>query len=83
MHMMARKRHGYRKIQLQVVLWEESSKDMHVMSLLYRRPSGKGNRHAELVFEAKKTSGDYHDEMNSERYEHCFFLLSNLKLIFH
>ena len=53
------------------------------MSLLYRRPSGKGNRHAELVFEAKKTSGDYHDEMNSERYEHCFFLLSNLKLIFH
>ena len=62
------------------------------MSLLYRRSSGKGNRliilhagsengwlsHAELVFEAKKTSGDYHDEMNSERYKHCYFLQTEI-----
>ena len=70
---------------------------MHVMSLLYRRPSGKGNRliilhagsengwllHADLVFEAKKTSGKYHDEMNSERYKYCFsFALKNRKFFF-
>ena len=69
---------------------------MLVMSLLYRRPSGKGNRliilhagsengwlpHAELVLEAKKTSGEYHDEMNSERYKYCFFFWSQNTLIF-
>lgn len=48
----------------------------------FRRPSGKGKRlivlhagsengwvsKAELVFESKKSTGDYHNEMNSERY---------------
>ena len=51
-----------------------------------RKPSGKGNRliilhaggqdgwieGADLVFQSKKSTGDYHDEMNSERYEEWF-----------
>ena len=51
-----------------------------------RKPTGKGNRliilHAggedgwieggDLVFQSKKATGDYHDEMNSERFEEWF-----------
>ena len=45
-----------------------------------RKPSGKGTRliilhaggkdkGADLVFQSKKCTGDYHDEMNAERFE--------------
>ena len=52
-----------------------------------RKPTGKGNRliilhagssslgwvgGAELVFQSKKSTGDYHDEMNSEHFESWF-----------
>ena len=51
-----------------------------------RKPTGKGNRliilhaggedgwieGADLVFQSKKATGDYHDEMNSERFKEWF-----------
>ena len=60
-----------------------------------RKPTGKGSRliilhaggengwidGADLVFQSKKSTGDYHDEMNSERFEEWFRdqLLPNLQ----
>ena len=60
-----------------------------------RKPTGKGSRliilhaggengwieGADLVFQSKKSTGDYHDEMNSERYEEWFHdqLLPNVQ----
>ena len=60
-----------------------------------RKPTGKGSRliilhaggengwidGADLVFQSKKSTGDYHDEMNSERFEEwfCDQLLPNLQ----
>ena len=62
-----------------------------------RKPSGKGSRliilHAgsdngwinsvDLVFQSKKATGDYHDEMISEHFEEWFHdsLMPNIPLI--
>ena len=61
-----------------------------------RKPTGKGNRliilhaggedgwieGADLVFQSMKATGDYHDEMNSERFEEWFRdqLMPNIQL---
>ena len=64
------------------------------------KPTGNGNRliilHAggengwiegdDLVLQSKKSTGDCHDEMNSEQYEECdsmisYFLMYNLTVL--
>ena len=77
MHMMDMRGPGSRKMMLLEGLWDGSEslqvREIARLIILHAGSSSLGwVGGAELVFQSKKSTGDYHDEMNSEHFESWF-----------